>query len=342
MKYSFSQISKYGQCPKSWQYHYQEKLKPLGTTSSLLFGSAMDEALNALLANPEADYEVIFKEAMQNITINGKKIPFTEGLLRIEFLSSDYEEYFGHGILDTTESYASLKERESEPEFNIKDRIQLNYHIWNSLLQKGLFLIKAYKEELLPKISEVVAIQKQIGMNSEDGESTIVGYIDAIVKLKGSDELVILDNKTASAEYTTDKLTFSQQLALYSYLTGINTVAYAVLIKKIKFNEKKNCLKCGYDVTTSHKSCPNTVQDGTRCGGELSKLTTPVAKTQLISTTMPDSIKEVVVNNISDVIQAINTGVFPQNFNTCQNLFGKPCPYTKMCWSGSEDGLERG
>jgi hypothetical protein len=60
-KISYSAYKKYTTCPKMYEYHYNQKLRPTGTSSSLLFGSAMDEALNALLLNTGDPHET-FKE----------------------------------------------------------------------------------------------------------------------------------------------------------------------------------------------------------------------------------------------------------------------------------------
>ena len=56
-KISHSAWSKYLVCPKLYDLHYNQKLRPKGTTSALLFGSAIDAALNVMLLKTGDPYE---------------------------------------------------------------------------------------------------------------------------------------------------------------------------------------------------------------------------------------------------------------------------------------------
>ena len=61
---SHSQIGRYQMCPKSYEYYYIQKLRPKVHSASLVFGSAIDNALNALLTgqeSPEALFEKSFR-----------------------------------------------------------------------------------------------------------------------------------------------------------------------------------------------------------------------------------------------------------------------------------------
>ena len=67
MKISHSQVSKYLACPRMYKYHYRDKLRPDTTSSALLFGDAMDKALNSFLLEKKTVDEA-YEEFLQHWT----------------------------------------------------------------------------------------------------------------------------------------------------------------------------------------------------------------------------------------------------------------------------------
>ena len=72
---SHSAINRYKMCGESYRLHYVEKIRPNGTSSALLFGAALDNALNVLLTvGNELSAEEVFEQSFRKQTINGKEI----------------------------------------------------------------------------------------------------------------------------------------------------------------------------------------------------------------------------------------------------------------------------
>ena len=116
-----------------------------------------------------------------------------------------------------------------------------------SLKNKGIMLLQVYKEQLLPKFKKVLAIQKQVELKNDDGDS-IIGYVDLIAELHDG-RIAVIDNKTAGREYDLDAVTKSPQLSLYKTILNsgdefnVDVAAFAVLIKQLNKNVKKRL--CG-------------------------------------------------------------------------------------------------
>ena len=211
-----------------YKLHYVDRLRPTGTTSALLFGVAMDEALNALLLKT-ADPIKTFQD---NFTYEMCK--------DIRWFDADYDTE----IL-TQEQLDKLKGKSE------------SYVTWACMRVKGRMLIEQYIEQILPLIEEVHHVQL---------ETTRPGFIDAIVSIRGHG-MVLLDHKTSSRFYKRDSVKSSGQLALYARQVGLSKAGFCVLSKQINKNKVKTCKKCGYKTQTAHRTC-NSVIDGTRCHGD--------------------------------------------------------------------------
>ncbi len=64
---------------------------------------------------------------------------------------------------------AKRKERIATPE----EREFLSYCAWLSLYRKGLMMLEAYQQNIIPKIKKVLAIQKSISLKDTEGNTTI-------------------------------------------------------------------------------------------------------------------------------------------------------------------------
>lgn len=361
---SFSQISKYGQCPRSYKLYYVDRLRERSATAFLAFGSAMDEALNAVLNDLKKnkkitrDYKATFDENWQSVVVNKRTHPlmdctligyakndFVEDLLTAEdrrFANAKLEEY---GI-DPADDYTILKNqleeersRRAAVHFPENRHKALNLLNWLSMRRKAHLMLDAYVRDIVPKIESVTAVQKQVELKSDCG-SSLIGYVDAIVRFKGEAEDTVVDNKTSSSPYSDDQVKNSQQLSLYTYALGLKKAAYAVMQKNIRMNREKVCSVCSFESTGAHKTCNNTIE-GKRCGGTWNETVKPEAVTQLIVDTIEEQTQHVVVDNIAEVNDAIAAKVFPKNLSACKNIYGNPCPYINACWKNQTDYLEK-
>ena len=361
---SFSQISKYGQCPRSYKLYYVDKLRERSATAFLAFGSAMDDALNSILRDLQknkkvtVDYKAAFDECWQTVEVNKKKHPlmdctligyakvdFVEDLLQpddIRFLRAKLAEY---GV-EEMESYTILKNqleeersRRATVRFPEERHKALNLLNWLSLRRKAHLMLEAYVRDIVPTIQSVTAIQKQVELKSDCG-SSLIGYVDAVIRFKGDNEDTVVDNKTSSSPYSEDQVKNSQQLSLYTYALGLKKAAYAVMQKNIRMNREKVCGVCSFESTGTHKTCNNTI-DGKRCGGIWNETVKPQAVTQLIIDSIEEQTQHVVIDNIAEVNDAIAAKVFPKNLSACKNIYGNPCPYINACWKNQTDYLEK-
>ena len=368
---SFSQINKYNQCPRSYKLHYVEKLRERSATAYLAFGTAMDESLNAILLDFQknkqvtCDYKSIFDENWQTIEINKKeynlptctlvgyaKTDFIPELLDEsdrQFIIAKSEELgFGDALRGITQASLkelkdTLEEEKSQRQYKVFPEHRhslLNLMNWRSMRRKGHLMLDAYIRNILPEIDQVISVQKQIELKSECG-SSIIGYVDAIVKLKSREDYTVLDNKTASQPYAEDAVKTSQQLLLYTYALGYKHAGFAVMLKNIRMNRKKKCVECGYESNSTHKLCNNILETNKRCNGAWEEETFPEALTQLVKDEVDEQTQLVVVDNISEVNEAITSNIFPKNLSTCKNIYGNPCIYLNHCWKNKSDNLEK-
>ena len=214
-KISQSAYKKYTTCPKMYDYHYNQKLRPKGTSSSLLFGSAMDEALNALLLGT-GDPQQVFKDN------------FTEEMCEgIEYHKNDLDEK-----VFSPQQTMELRGRTME------------FKTFASLRVKGRLLIEAYIEEIYPLIGEVHAVQRELKGRR--------GFIDVIADLEGHGK-VLIDHKTSSRPYKSDAVTGDIQLILYCQEENLSKAGFIVLNKQMKYD--KTCKKCGKSNYSSHRTC---------------------------------------------------------------------------------------
>jgi len=361
-KLSFSQVSMYSTCGQKYKYYYIDKIREKSFTAFLPFGSAVDQALNYVLNSKKQGFALdlnvmlsTFDKAWSRAEINGKvcNVKFNPD---IGYRNDDYMEelltpedkkkiYFAVRRLAPRLSKYPLNNIRDILESEKKEKTQkgadknllslLNFMTWISMRHKGHLMLKAYVEELLPKIDEVLEVQHKVELKNETGDS-IVGYIDALIKVNG--ELVVMDNKTSSSFYEFDDVFFSPQLAQYCFMTGAKKAAFAVMLKSINLNKRKVCKDCGHEGKGSHKTC-DSVASGKRCGGEWKETYDPKAKTQWFIDLVPEHTQNLVLDNFDAVNTGIKNKIFVKNFNACHNSFGQKCPYINLCWKGHDKNL---
>ncbi len=202
---SNSKMDRYALCPRSVQLHYDEGLRPLGLSSPLLFGGAVDRGLNVLLLGgsvEEARGE--FERALTFTMVNGESVHVPSSEL-IEYSHGDYDEAF-----------VPVDERTGSP--------------WNALRYKGFAMLEAYASRVMPRLSNIRHVQKPLEIENAEGHR-VTGFIDFVAHVDGEGPYV-LDNKTSASPYGLGRVRTSQQLSIYSVDTGISMAGYIVLIKK--------------------------------------------------------------------------------------------------------------
>jgi len=345
LRLNHSQCSKYTQCPQAYKYHYVDRIRPSLSPASLLFGSALDAALNELL-KPEQNLspEDIFLRDFTNNKINGidtylptnTKLTYAASDLDLDLLSLTEEE---------EEQIIGLKNKKAKyglDGFSFEEHQLYNQRCWESLKEKGLMMLKAYRVKVLPMFEEVLAVQ--VPINLSNGEDSITGFVDVVAKVKGQG-VVVLDNKTSSIEYAEDSVITSPQLTLYMHALHpeykTRKAGYIVLRKQVRKNRVKICSVCGHDGSaTRHTTCANTV-NGKRCGGPLNETISPEIDVQIIIDEIPERTEDIVMDNYDSVTHAIANEVFPRNLHTCNNMYGGKCPYFNLCFKNKTDGLEK-
>lgn len=352
MRLSYSQLSKYQLCPKSYEFYYKKNLKPETKSGALAFGSALDVALNSLMIERDLDKaKEIFLQNFLKTDINGV-IHDLKTSDKIVYSVSDFsEELLSDGDLEELKSepfqFKTLKERRDAVGWDgMSKEEKLSYNKYNFLAmrRKGLLMLEAYARDILPKIKRVVEVQKRIELHSSNNKDSIVGYIDAIVELEGVDGLVIMDNKTSSMPYDQESVFTSQQLSLYSFILQQMNIqasfgAYAVLLKPIRKKLSRVCKTCGNvpEPESRHKTCNATNEKGKRCGGEWDTTKEIYIDTQLIVDRINENFTESVIENLDVITESISKDLYPRNFQSCQNYWGGKCDYFNLCYKKAID-----
>lgn len=216
---SFSACERYLLSPMSFFLHYYLRLRSKEISSALYFGSALDEALNVLLASPlDRSPDALlrakdkFDIAWSYAEINGERVILSRPEV-IKYSKADLDE--------------SLLDEEIPPSVD---------RSWASLRVKGHLMLEAYAEQVIPRIKEVHAVQKQISLVNEAGDA-FTGIIDLIATLDNG-KTFILDNKSSSITYAKDAVETSAQLSTYleamRHEYNLAGAGYIVIPKKIR------------------------------------------------------------------------------------------------------------
>lgn len=372
-KLSHSSVSMFQSCARKYQLHYKDKYRSKEQSAALLWGSAIDTALNYLLTDINRqrvdylgqEYNIQFTQAWSKGFINKKQASLIDNE-DIVYAASDFDAdlispadlaaahakvglggiYQGVGTAIVPEALFEImdtirKEKEAKGWVNLTStqRKFYNYMHWLSLHAKGVILIKAYIDQIVPKIKRVLSGQKEISLTTDEGDS-ITGFIDAVLEWEDG-RVIVFDHKTAAREYEWDAVLKSPQLALYTYAVEdeykTNHAGFIVLRKNIDKQKTKKCLSCKHDGTGSRaKKCDNEI-DGKRCNGEWLERINPKGRIDVLINEIPARTKEIVLENFSDVNAAIKTGIFPRNLGSCEKPF--KCQFIGLCWSNKTDDL---
>ena len=351
---SHSAASMYQTCGVKYDLHYNRKLRSATTSAALLFGSAVDAGIGALLngkgKNPEKVYGYLWNFA----DINGVKtylptctdIVYSDSDADFDLLRNEDKEKlqsnYGPDWKIKLDTILDKKEQYGFKNLNREEKTLLNHYNWHCLKVKGLLMLKAFKDKVMPKIQEVLAVQAYVKLENTNGDS-VVGYVDLVCRYEGFEKPVIFDVKTSSIEYKPDSVLTSPQLTLYvhslsSKYEDTRNAGFIVLQKRVNKNKTKFCSVCKHDGTGQrHKTC-NQELNGTRCNGAWVESFAPEVMINVITDEIPLQTENIVLENFDQINQALKTGVFTRNFNSCVQPWGK-CQYFDKCYKDSDDGL---
>lgn len=320
---SFSGYKRFITCPKFYQYHDILGEKSEVMSSALVFGSAIDNALNDMLINHNLNNAI-------NIAckyINHTKIDL--------YFNADYDE-----DLSKQELLLMLKGKTKiNPDTIVQELLKDQGQLYNSekdfldqickhtLIQKAAIILKSYYLKVLPLIAEVESVQKEITTDNNSKR----GIIDTVIILKDG-RRVIFDNKTASRPYDFDSVLKSPQLALYASMVNADHAGFIVMNKQLIKNRVKKCSVCSNDGTGKKFKTCDAIVNKKRCNGEWNETIDPSSWIQIYIDKIPKVNKDLINEAMNDTIKCINNGVFPRNLNNCFNMYGQSCVYMKKCW----------
>lgn len=342
---SYSKVNTFKACPQ--KYYLTKAYPPDMNASALPFGKAVESGVDVLLdgGSMEEAFKVFETEwHTASATRWSGPQPVWDNL-EIFYYANDYDDKL---IKEEDEAkvedwFASLESKykkktwkEQMDKFmaqikensNIVDEERKFAHrvLWLCCLNRGRLMLEAFERDLLPHVEKVVAKQKDIKIDNEDGDK-LVGIIDYIFKLTDFDEDVLIDLKTAGKHYSNHDLNTSDQLASYAAAEKINKIGYMILLKMIKHS--KSCNKCGNEPSSNRKKNCEKCKDG-----KYTKISSR-AETQFITRNLREGEGEEILEDFSDVLVAIKNEVNWKNPASCHN-FGRKCEYYDFCWKGKD------
>ena len=334
---SHSAMNKYLECPYNYKLHYIDKIREDSIGSALFFGSALDSAFGRLkfpilkCEIPEdmewmekLSAEEVFTKEFMSFKLNGEDLELAK-TNKSRYYKSDYDiSVFTDGDIGAIEDYAEELGMEVSEE-TVDDFMQecyvliknggmdenssllFGYINWTSLYKKGLLLIEAYRQDILPQILKVHSIQEKIEIT--EGDDLYIGYIDYTCEFVDEPDVVyICDDKTSSKKYADDSVSISTQLSGYCEAKGIYKAAYTVVEKKLRKRD-------------------------------------PRTRTQVVRDTIPEEMLDLTFDLIGGTLDNIADEVFPKamdreggKMKNCF-LYGKMCAKVDYCQNGSMKGL---
>lgn len=368
VRLSHSSKNTYLVCGHKYALHYLHRYRSVMLSSALVYGGAIDNALNTMLEDKDApdilerSIKTFMEHWEQGEGVDRKSkvdIPLNPNIryFKSEWDGDLFEKEDWREILKYDSKFFETKNEVDEKLKNGVDWIDIpeeqrsviNYAYWLGLTRKGKMLLTAYYTDILPKIKRVISVQRQVELLDEAG-NVLNGVIDFVAELHDG-SVAIIDNKTSSKAYEQDSVSGSEQLAQYykilnlfaedpenEWNTKIDKCAYAVMVKALEKDITKTCKSCNHVGQGSHKTCDNLIS-GKRCGGDWEKIKKFKVITQFIEGYISESFADEVLENAVTVKSCIEAGLFPKNYSNCDNQFGSKCVYYNKCHKNDERGL---
>lgn len=356
MQISYSSFEKFQTCPRMWQIHYKEKVRPDSTSSAFFFGSAVGQIWQALTLTKKEqltqqekkDIELAktpiasFNKLMYNIEIEGKRVEPTD--YRVQYFKGDYD-----GELLQSPDWEKIDKYAQElgqilPDGRIvafedlidkypsgltdSDISYLNLHFFLSLCRKGEMMIESFQKDILPNILKVHAIEKaiKIDMSLETDKPMtdyLIGYLDMKIDYKITDKKLAEKSGLSLGEVVT---------VLFDNKTSSTRYGSKCLEEKPQLNIyqfAENTKYIGYIVGVKEIKRP---KNGSRKGETYADI-------QVVIGEASDIISNQVLDNVNVMLDGISKKEFPMNLDTCSMVYGKRCCYYDYCRSGNMVGL---
>ena len=342
---SYSAWQQYLTCGFSYFIGRVLRYEPLQKSSALIFGSAIDDAFNELLLTGNVkSAKTLFKKQIKPLFKTDSYYFFkgdfdydiltdTQIQIGLDYLTElDYKGTLDLEVLHKT-IFTKIYENGNDYTCITKNQqLFVSCISAMSLKQKGIMMIDAYVDKVLPQIDEVISVQRPT--------QNRVGFIDIEIKLKGHGN-VTADHKTASRAYTQAQVDNSAQLAIYDKEAKNGQAAYIVFEKNVKKNKQQECSVCGFNGNgLRHKTCPDESK-GKRCCGDWYVTISPEIGVQILVGDVNKKFQETVFRSLESVEEAIHKKCFPMNIEACANQFGKPCQFIDYCHNGSAKKLKK-
>lgn len=201
MRISHSKVELYSQCSMKYKFKYIDKLEPDKTFTPLLFGSAIDKALNYILTRTKRKH-VVYRD--------------TATLIFQKYLCK----WYGQNEL--------VFFKNEMPHENATQE-----EVWNHLFKVGVNMIDTYISAILPTFAEIISVQTRKEIPNEEGDILVL-ITDFTAKLHDG-RIVTFDNKTTTdlKTYGPSSVAKSQQLAIYTEFEESKLAGYIALSKKL-------------------------------------------------------------------------------------------------------------
>jgi hypothetical protein len=381
MRLSYSQANTFKQCPTHWYNKYKLKYESPEQGASLYFGSAVDDAVMALLEG-KSNYLDIFQSRWKTAKgLYGNVTPIFDNP-EVVFGYADFDKHLigeaeeellcswlvelqitrqqvtelrenSDGKLEEvtrletpTEIYQNIASRKKNPHkiINKRELQYFNRASWLSLDRKGSILIESFKDQFLPRITKVLGTQLKGDIKSDDGKDSITGLLDFVVELEGFDKPIIIDLKTAAQPYKQEQIDLTEQLALYYAMKGEEYGTDLVGYVVLCKNIPK--VTEAYCKKCGHKKegrhkTCDNEIEGVRCGGEWQEKTKLDPQVQVLIQKKTEDDKYRLFADYSNIMQAMKNDIIYKNTDKCNNFYGSRCPYYDLCFKGTDAGLKK-
>ena len=198
---SHSQVFTYLNCSLKYRFQYVEQRQIERISIALIFGSAIHSAIEAF--------------------------------------------YLGvkHGIKESLESIQEVFDDHISAELNLTD-VPVIYKKGtkkDSTISMGKALLETFYENVNVGGYEIVGVEVPLSArlyteNAEPTDFQLIGIIDLILKNIETDQIILVDNKTAAKAKTQKSVNEDLQLTAYSYLAAANKLCFPRAEIKCRFD----------------------------------------------------------------------------------------------------------